>query len=105
MKLTLKELYDLAKETNLAVLGKDGLPLNWVVVSDKYYFCYNSKSCQEFDFIEFYEKCVPTICQSDLVGNEVDIYLNKEEFIHWIGLEILCYSEKCDMFKPQETIK
>lgn len=80
MRLTIKQLYELSKSSGMSVLGHDGLPFNTVTTispdPNTFYFRHeeDEKNWDCFDVIEFYEKCIPSICQNDFVAGECLIH-------------------------------
>lgn len=102
MKLTIKQLYEISKEADIAVLGKDGLPFNSVTSitpnekGETYFFrheegklCYpntNGPGEPWLDFHKFYEICIPSICRNDMVAGECEVMHIDD--IYFIGIDL-----------------
>jgi len=101
VRLSIKALYELSKEENLAVLGKDGLPFNAVTSTtpfpypngEVYFFRfdpdrkhYDEEQRVFLDFEKFYEICIPSICWNDLIAGECEI--KTIDGVRFIGIDI-----------------
>ena len=85
---TMRQLYEMSKASDMPVLGHDGLPFNSMIsANDTYYFGYvEDETVKCYDFCEFYEKSLPSMCQQDQVAGLCEVH--EVGGVQWIGVDL-----------------
>jgi len=100
---TMRQLYEMSKTSDMPVLGHDGLPFNAMIsASDTYYFSYvEDATAKYYDFCEFYEKSLPSLCQQDQVAGICEVH--EADGVKWIGVDL--FVSEAVKFEPYTLVE